>query len=149
MIIRLATTDDLTTIYGLEQKLFPDDAWPLEKFDDDLRSPYARFVVADAEGQVAGYAIGQYLPGNDVADVQNIAVVESFRGRGIGAELLDALTAWSIEKGASAIMLEVRDDNTVAQSLYASRGFEVIATRAKYYQPAGVDALVMRKEVSA
>jgi ribosomal protein S18 acetylase RimI-like enzyme len=46
-------------------------------------------------------------------------------------------------------MLEVRADNVVAQSLYASRGFEVIATRAKYYQPAGVDALVMRKEVSA
>ena len=148
-MIRLATTDDLTTIHGLEQKLFPDDAWPMEKFDDDLHSPYVRFVVADAEGQVAGYAIAQYLPGNDVADVQNVAVVESFRGRGIGAELLDALTAWSVDQGALAIMLEVRDDNTVAQSLYASRGFVVIATRAKYYQPAGVDALVMRKEVSA
>ncbi|MEY4319515.1 MAG: ribosomal-protein-alanine N-acetyltransferase [Actinomycetota bacterium] len=148
-MIRLATAADLTTIHGLEQVLFPDDAWPLNKFDDDLHSPYARFVVADDEARVVGYAIAQYLTSNDVADIHNIAVVESHRGRGIGAELLDNLVAWSVDQGASAIMLEVRDDNTVAQSLYASRGFVVIATRAKYYQPAGVDALVMRKEVSA
>jgi ribosomal-protein-alanine acetyltransferase len=148
-MIRLAAATDLTTIHGLEQILFPDDAWPLEKLADDLHSPYAHFLVATDEGQVVGYAIAHHLTGNDVADIHNIAVVESHRGRGIGAELLDALIAWTIDKGASAIMLVVRVDNTVAQSLYAMRGFETIATRPKYYQPAGVDALVMRKEVSA
>jgi ribosomal-protein-alanine acetyltransferase len=148
-MIRLATAADLTTIHGLERVLFPDDAWPLDKFDDDLRSSFANFLVATDEGQVVGYAIAQHLPGNDVADIQNIAVVESHRGRGIGAALLDALVEWAVDRGTTAIMLEVRDDNPVAQSLYASRGFAVIATRAKYYQPAGVDALVMRKEVSA
>jgi ribosomal-protein-alanine acetyltransferase len=148
-MIRLATEADLTSVHGLEQVLFPDDAWPLEKFDDDLRSPYAHFLIAEDEDRVVGYAIAQYLTGNDVADIQNIAVVESHRRRGVGAEMLDALVSWIVEEGASAIMLEVRDDNTVAQSLYASRGFEVIATRPRYYQPSGVDALVMRKEVAA
>jgi len=148
-MIRLATAADLTTIHGLERILFPEDAWPLDKFDDDLRSSFANFLVAIDEGHVVGYAIAQHLQGNDVADIQNIAVVESHRGRGIGAALLDALVAWAIDRGTSAIMLEVRDDNSVAQSLYVSRGFAVIATRPKYYQPAGVDALVMRKEVSA
>ena len=149
MTLRLATENDLTTIYGLEQVLFPDDAWPLEKFDDGLRSRYAHFPMAEDEDRVVGYAIAQYLTGNDVADIQNIAVVESHRGRGIGAALLDAVLEWAVDQGASAIMLEVRADNVVAQSLYASRGFEVIATRAQYYQPAGIDALVMRKEVPA
>jgi ribosomal-protein-alanine acetyltransferase len=149
MTLRLATENDLTTIYGLDQALFPDDVWPLEKFDDDLRSRYSHFLVAEDEARVVGYAIAQYLTGNDVADIHNIAVVESHRGRGIGAELLDAVLEWAVDQGASAIMLEVRADNVVAQSLYASRGFEVIATRAQYYQPAGIDALVMRKEVPA
>jgi ribosomal-protein-alanine acetyltransferase len=149
MMIRPATEADLTIVHGLEQVLFPDDAWPFEKLDDDLRSPYAHFLVSVDEDRIVGYAIAQHLTGNDVADIQNIAVVESHRGRGVGAELLDALVSWTVEKGASAIMLEVRDDNIVAQSLYASRGFEVIATRPKYYQPSGVDALVMRREVSA
>ncbi len=147
-MIRIATTADITSIHEIEQNLFPEDAWPREKFDVDVRSTFARFVVAEDKAHVVGYAIAQYLPNNDVADVQNIAVVASHRGRGIGADLLDALVEWSFDQGASAIMLEVRVDNAVAQSLYASRGFEVIATRAKYYQPAGVDALVMRKEVS-
>ena len=148
-MIRLAAEADLTIVHGLEQVLFPDDAWPFDKLDDDFRSPYAHFLIAEDEDRVVGYAIAQYLTGNDVADIQNIAVVESHRGRGVGAELLDALVSWTVEKGASAIMLEVRDDNTVAQTLYASRGFEVIATRPRYYQPSGVDALVMRKEVAA
>ncbi|MEY4898551.1 MAG: tRNA ((37)-N6)-threonylcarbamoyltransferase complex transferase subunit TsaD [Actinomycetota bacterium] len=148
-MIRLAAEADLTSVHGLEQVLFPDDAWPFDKLDDDLRSPYAHFLIAEDEDRVVGYAIAQYLTGNDVADIQNIAVVESHRRRGVGAELLDALVSWTVENGASAIMLEVRDDNVVAQSLYASRGFEVIATRPKYYQPSGVDALVMRREVSA
>jgi ribosomal-protein-alanine acetyltransferase len=148
-MLRPATEADVVTVHGLEQVLFPDDAWPIDKLEDDYRSRYAQFLIAEDENHIVGYAIAQHLTGNDVADIQNIAVVESHRGRGIGAELLGALIDWAVERGASAIMLEVRADNAVAQSLYSSRGFETIATRPGYYQPAGVDALVMRKEVSA
>jgi ribosomal-protein-alanine acetyltransferase len=149
MMIRLATEADLTIVHGLEQVIFPDDAWPFEKLDDDLRSPFAHFLVSVDEDRIVGYAIAHHLTGNDIADIHNIAVIESHRGRGVGAELLDALVSWTLDNGASAIMLEVRADNEVAQSLYASRGFHAIATRPGYYQPAGVDALVMRREVTS
>lgn len=148
-MIRLATEADLTIVHGLEQVIFPDDAWPFEKLDDDLRSPFAHFLVSVDEDRIVGYAIAHHLTGNDIADIHNIAVIESHRGRGVGAELLDALVSWTLDNGASAIMLEVRADNEVAQSLYASRGFHAIATRPGYYQPAGVDALVMRREVTS
>lgn len=147
-MLRIATESDLVTVHALEQVLFPDDAWPMEKLDDDLNGRYAHFLVAEENARIVGYAIAQHLSGNDVADIQNIAVVESHRGRGIGAELLDALIDWAVGRGATAIMLEVRADNAVAQSLYTSRGFDPIATRPGYYQPAGVDAVVMRKEVT-
>jgi ribosomal protein S18 acetylase RimI-like enzyme len=61
---------------------------------------------------------------------------------------LDALLEWCELRDATAIMLEVRADNESAQSLYASRRFHTIATRPGYYQPAGVDAFVMRREVT-
>lgn len=148
MTPRVATAADLDAIVALERVIFPDDAWPRDKLEDDLRSPFAHFLVTQSDGAISGYAIAQHLPGNDVADIQNIAVVEEHRGEGLGAILLDALVAWSESRHASAVMLEVRADNDAAQALYASRGFETIATRPGYYQPAGVDAFVMRREVA-
>ena len=149
MMIRLATEADLTIVHGLEQVIFPDDAWPFEKLDDDLRSPFAHFLVSVDEDRIVGYAIAHHLTGNDVADVHNIAVIEEYRGKGVGSSLLDELIVWCEARQPDAIMLEVRADNEAAQSLYASRGFHAIATRPGYYQPAGVDALVMRREMTS
>jgi [ribosomal protein S18]-alanine N-acetyltransferase len=47
------------------------------------------------------------------------------------------------------VFLEVRADNPVAQGLYASRGFAVVGRRPRYYQPDGVDAIVMRLETGS
>ena len=148
MTPRVAASGDLDAVVALERVIFPDDAWPRDKFEDDLRSSFAHFLVVENGGTISGYAIAQHLPGNDVADIQNLAVVEAHRGEGLGAVLLDALVAWCESRHATAIMLEVRADNESAQSLYSSRGFQTIATRPGYYQPAGVDALVMRREVT-
>jgi ribosomal-protein-alanine N-acetyltransferase len=41
----------------------------------------------------------------------------------------------------------VRADNPVAQALYASEGFIELGRRPRYYQPDGVDALVMRLDL--
>lgn len=148
MTPRVAASGDLDAVVALERVIFPDDAWPRDKFEDDLRSSFAHFLVVENGGTISGYAIAQHLPGNDVADIQNLAVVEAHRGEGLGAVLLNALVAWCESRHATAIMLEVRADNESAQSLYSSRGFQTIATRPGYYQPAGVDALVMRREVT-
>jgi ribosomal protein S18 acetylase RimI-like enzyme len=45
------------------------------------------------------------------------------------------------------VFLEVRADNEGALALYESEGFELIDRRVGYYQPDGVDALVMRCSV--
>lgn len=148
MTPRVAASGDLDAVVALERVIFPDDAWPRDKFEDDLRSSFTHFLVVENGGTISGYAIAQHLPGNDVADIQNLAVVEAHRGEGLGAVLLNALVAWCESRHATAIMLEVRADNESAQSLYSSRGFQTIATRPGYYQPAGVDALVMRREVT-
>jgi N6-L-threonylcarbamoyladenine synthase len=46
--------------------------------------------------------------------------------------------------GAESLSLEVRADNAAAKNLYTSLGFEQISVRKGYYQPSGVDALVMQ-----
>jgi ribosomal-protein-alanine N-acetyltransferase len=42
----------------------------------------------------------------------------------------------------------VRADNESAQRLYERHGFAKIAVRRGYYQPSGMDAVVMRKELA-
>ena len=49
------------------------------------------------------------------------------------------------DRGATHVMLEVRADNAPARALYDRNGYDVVSTRRAYYQPGGVDALVMRK----
>ncbi|WP_371814238.1 GNAT family N-acetyltransferase [Phycicoccus sp. HDW14] len=59
--------------------------------------------------------------------------------------MLDELERRASGRGTEHVMLEVRADNTAATGLYRSAGYTVLTTRRGYYQPDGVDALVMRK----
>ena len=82
------------------------------------------------------------------ADIQTIAIAEGGRGRGRGRALLTALLAEAARRGVRDVFLEVRADNPVAQSLYASEGFVEVGRRPRYYQPDDVDAIVMRLDVA-
>jgi [ribosomal protein S18]-alanine N-acetyltransferase len=43
--------------------------------------------------------------------------------------------------------LEVRESNTRARALYASRGFEEVGRRRRYYRAPVEDALILRARV--
>ena len=148
MITRGATVADVEPIMALETAIFPDDAWSTEQMLQGVTSPYGQYLVVENEGEIIAYAGAFHLPGDDVADIHTIAVTAGARGHGVGADLFDALVSWAAKDGASRILLEVRSDNLVAQNLYQSRGFQTIAVREGYYQPANVDALVMEKVVA-
>jgi ribosomal protein S18 acetylase RimI-like enzyme len=53
------------------------------------------------------------------------------------------------KSGATEVFLDVRADNRAARALYESMGFSEISRRPGYYQPDGVDAVVMSTRVSA
>ena len=67
------------------------------------------------------------------------------QGRALGVVVLTELERRARDRGATHVMLEVRADNAPARALYDRNGYEVVSTRRAYYQPGGVDALVMRK----
>jgi ribosomal protein S18 acetylase RimI-like enzyme len=46
------------------------------------------------------------------------------------------------------VFLEVRADNPRAQDLYRRHGFADVGIRRGYYQPSGVDAIVMRRALT-
>ena len=80
-------------------------------------------------------------------DIQTIAVAPRARRHGLGRALMLALIGEARNRAAREVFLEVRADNPGAQTLYRALGFEEIGVRPRYYQPDGVDAIVMRLAV--
>ena len=73
---------------------------------------------------------------------------ESYRGKGIGKKLVNALVKKLYARGVRRIFLEVRVSNAAAMALYLRCGFVGVAVRPRYYGD-GEDALVMQLEKQA
>ena len=143
-MIRTAGVPDLEAIMQIESSVFESDAWSPDAMRAELGSSHTFYLVAESDGRVEGYA-GLLAPkGASQADMQTIAVIPEARRKGLGRELVTLLLAEASERGAREIFLEVRADNPGAQYLYGSLGFERIDLRKNYYQPDGVDAIIMR-----
>ncbi|MDQ1551313.1 MAG: [ribosomal protein S18]-alanine N-acetyltransferase [Actinomycetota bacterium] len=145
--LRVATPSDVDAIMELETATFESDAWSTESMSCELASPHTYYLFAfdpETPSVLAGYG-GLLVPsGSGDADIQTIAVAPAARRNGLGRTLVTAMLAEAAARGAGQVFLEVRADNPNARALYESLGFEQIAVRAKYYQPDGVDAQIMR-----
>ena len=137
---------DMAAIMALEEELFPEDAWTPEMFAAEFSQPLSRrlYLVAEAESALLGYA-GMMFSGGSQADVVTLAVSPGRWGEGIGTALLLALVDEAGKRGYEEVLLEVREDNPRARRLYLRHGFDEVGIRRGYYQPSGVDAVVMRK----
>lgn len=150
--LRRATVDDLDGIMNIESTVFENDAWSPAIMRAELADRHGYYLVAFPPGhpeRIEAYAGLRAPKGEPQADIQTIAVAESARRRGLGRVLILRMIDEARVRGASEVFLEVRADNPSAQALYASLGFDELAVRPNYYQPDGVDAIVMRHTIVA
>jgi ribosomal-protein-alanine N-acetyltransferase len=140
---------DIEPIMAIERELFGDEAWSDAMFWSELAQRDTRmYLVEESDGVVSAYAgLCAYAPHE--AYVQTIAVAPGAQRHGVGTALLERLIDETGARGIPHLDLEVRADNEGAKQLYARHGFAEIAIRPRYYQPSGVDAVVMRKELSS
>ncbi len=131
----------LRAVVRIEGQVYP-RPWSHSLFASEiaLRSSRAYFV-ARVGRDVVGYA-GVMMSLTD-GHVTTIAVDPAWHRHGIGMRLLLALAREGIERGATALTLEVRLSNRGAQELYKRFGFTAVGVRKGYYQDTGEDALVM------
>jgi ribosomal-protein-alanine acetyltransferase len=144
-LLARAVLEDLPEMISWEGLLFGTDAWSPEVMVAELSHPASYYLVArpDGDDAIVGYAgLRAGNRGGD-GDIQTVAVAPEHRGKGLGRLLVEALLSEARERLVSAVFLEVRADNDAARGLYASLGFQEIDRRTGYYQPDGVDALVM------
>lgn len=141
-----ATVHDLASVAAIERVAFS-DPWSLRSFREalDSRSVYFACARSDAGG-VLGYVVAWFVA--DQGEIANIAVAPDQRGHGVGRALLDAALGEAAGRGISAVFLEVRDSNQRARELYASRGFEEVGRRRRYYRRPVEDAIVLRRTLT-
>lgn len=117
--------------------------WTKESIEKELENKFARYLIAEKDGIVVGYA-GVWLI-LDEGHITNIAVHPEFRGIGAGDMLLEALMELCRLEGINSMTLEVRRSNNIAQSLYKKHGFIEEGIRKNYYSDTNEDAIIMWK----
>lgn len=140
-IIRRMTLDDLDAVVAIEAATFA-MPWSRDSFYQELtRNVAARYLVAEVDGKVIGYAGAWIIL--DESHITNIAILESYRGHGYGRKLTEGLMQYLSNLGAAYATLEVRRSNERAQNLYKSLGYVGVGWRKRYYEDNQEDALLM------
>ncbi len=139
--IRRMTLTDVDAVAAIERATFP-TPWSRDAFVQEMTAnAVARYLVAEAGGEVIGYA-GAWLI-LDESHITNVAIREDMRGLGLGRKLMQELLQYLSNLGAAYATLEVRVSNERAQRLYQSLGFIAVGRRKQYYEDNREDALLM------
>ena len=90
-------------------------------------------AVADAgEGTpLSGFVLVRIAAAD--AEILTLAVAPPRRGQGRGRRLVEAAAAMALAGGATALFLEVAEDNEPALALYRHLGFREVGARPGYY----------------
>ena len=102
---------------------------------DDLDANCVHAVAFDVDGKAIG--TGRLLPDGYIG---RMAVVKEWRRRGIGAEILEALTEEARKRGHAEVLLSAQ---LQAAEFYRSFGF---VAEGKVYEDAGILHQKMRKK---
>lgn len=124
--------------------------WGWEGYRTELLSADSALMIVArsqlAERSWADERIAGFIAARMAADelhINNVAVREKYRRRGLGSLLLSHALESGKQRNARQAFLEVRGSNATAQCLYARHGFEIVGRRANYYLEPVEDALVM------
>lgn len=141
VVYRKMMHDDVLSVHAIEVESFP-VPWTLDSFYYELEeNQFSHYLVAEEDDKIIGFC-GMWLT-IDAAQITNVAVSQSARGRKIGEALMVEAIRVAREAGMETMNLEVRVSNEVALNLYRKLGFMAGGIRKGYYSDNFEDALVM------
>ena len=130
--IRKATEDDADALFGPAKEMATSFVPEREAFEialaDINSADGANLNVAEVNDGIIGYCLGfdhyAFHANGRIAWVEEIAVKESARSRGVGKVLMENFEEWSSKRGNRLVALATRR----AASFYKSVGYEESAT---------------------
>jgi ribosomal-protein-alanine N-acetyltransferase len=120
----------------------------VEGYQKMLSHPNAVLLIAikdDESHYIAGMFSGAVVV--DELQIDDLAVNERFRRKGVGKMLLKSALSLASRLGARTAILEVRSANLAARALYEKEGFTIAGLRKHYYTSPADDALLLLREI--
>jgi ribosomal-protein-alanine N-acetyltransferase len=141
--LRPYETGDFDALYEIDQACYPPGiAYSKRTLRWFLRLPGAHCLVALEGAQPVGFILSEYE--GQRAHIITLDVVESFRRRGVGSDLLRTQETWLAAEGVRRVELETATDNLPAIAFWQKHGYRTEAVLKNYYV-GKVDALQMSK----
>jgi ribosomal protein S18 acetylase RimI-like enzyme len=150
--IRAAGTGDAKPLTDLSYTTFwdafahhpknaPDDlahymrqAFSVEQISQELTDPKSVFLVAEIEGELAGYAKLAFdntepdIVAEWPVELSRLYSQQKFIGKGVGQALMDACIELAKKQGRDVIWLGVWEFNPRAQRFYEKNGFTTVGS---------------------
>ena len=134
-MVRKADSDDALGIFSIDSTVFT-DSLGFNFINNDLReNPMAHYYVCEINDKIVGF-ISAWI--SDNTSILDFAVIEEYRGKGIGQELFNRL----LKDSVGILTLEVRESNKLAIKFYQRNGFTAESIRYHYYDD-GENAILM------
>jgi aminoglycoside 6'-N-acetyltransferase I len=138
--IRPAVAADLMALGKMRHALWPESS--VEHHEEELVPilagkppgvmPMTYFVAEDASGEVVGFVevgLRSTADGCDwaraVGYIEGWYVVESYRRRGVGGQLIAAAESWAREQGCTEMASDTQIDNTLSLQAHVHLGYEI------------------------
>ena len=105
-------------------------------YEDLLTKPDTLLLLAVVDDKPIGYGLTHVMPvadswiedtwttGERIGEIESLSVLPSYRGSGLGSELLDRLESHLHERGVDDLILGALAGNADAIRLYERRGYQ-------------------------
>lgn len=120
------------------------DSWNKSMIDSAFNGGRFYGFIEEENGNLKGFIT--FSIGLDDADIESVYVKKEFRKNKLATLLLESALEKIKKENITRVLLEVKEGNIPAISLYSKFGFKKISVRKKYYAD-GKDALIYLKEL--
>lgn len=138
--IRQMRKDDIEALAVIEEEAFS-VPWSKKDLEDLLCHSYCLYLVALADGRIAGFC--GYTNICNEATIDNVVVAGKYRDMGIAQAMISELIARGEADQVEAFTLEVRVSNAAAIHIYEKFGFRSEGIRPGFYEKPREDAMIM------
>ena len=118
--------EDLRQVAEIESQIFS-LPWSEKAFEESLNNRNTLYIVAKEKEKVLGYT-GMYISFQE-GNITNIAVNPDYRRKKIGLKLISEILKRAKQIGVTDVILEVRETNVAAISLYEKMGFRITGVK--------------------